>query len=177
MSTRTTVASLLNANAGISSADLQPLLANDAYCTAANAELARLDNVVAANDALNAASENLVATIHLFSGAVGNLRAIAKRFPETSTYIAEAVRQVQLAMGVVKGNVPAVVPPAIPTRAGVSVPAASSTVPTPPSIAPWSPAVSYSLGTEVTFNAATYTATAPSLNQVPPNTLFWTVKP
>jgi hypothetical protein len=121
MSQPTTVQSLVTANAGTSASDLQPLLSNDAFCSAANAELAILDRTIAATSALNDKTENLTAGIQTFAGAMGHLRAISKRFPETSTFIAEAVKQVQLAMSVVKGNVPA-------TRAGVEVPAASSTL-------------------------------------------------
>ena len=132
----TTVQSLISANAGPAASDLQPLLANDAFCSAANAELKVLDNTAAANAALNAKSEDLVSGIHAFAGAVNSLRGVAKRFPETSTYIAEAVKQVQLAMGVVKGNVPKVVttpPTPIPTPNTTP-----TTVPPTPTVTPHS---------------------------------------
>jgi hypothetical protein len=107
------------------------LLANDAFCSAANAELKTLDNAVVANAALSEKSENLVTAIHTFAGAVGSLRAIAKRFPETSTYVAEAVKQVQLAMGVVKGNVPKTNPAPTPAPAPSPAPVPPTPVPAP----------------------------------------------
>jgi hypothetical protein len=125
----TTVQSLVSANAGTSASDLQPLLANDAFCSAANAELKALDNAVAANAALSEKSENLTSAIHTFAGAMGSLRAIAKRFPETSNYVAEAVKQVQLAMGVVKGNVPKTNP--VPTPVPAPVPPTPVPAPKP----------------------------------------------
>ena|ERR1700676_1167426 len=127
----TTVQSLVSANAGPAAGDLQPLLANDAFCSAANAELKTLDNAVVANAALSEKSENLVTAIHTFAGVVGSLRAIAKRFPETSTYVAEAVKQVQLAMGVVKGNVPKTNPAPTPVPSPAPSPVPPTPVPAP----------------------------------------------
>jgi len=162
----TTVQSLVTANAGTSASDLQPLLANDAFCSAANAELAILDRAIAATSALNDKTENLTAGIQTFAGAMGSLRAIAKRFPETSTQIAEAVKQVQSAMGVVKGNIPKESTATV-TRTGDGSPTAGDTT--------WYPTPWYAPGNVVISNGVSYTCLVGNRNQAPPNPEFWTV--
>jgi hypothetical protein len=98
----TTVQSIIgkDANAG----DLTPLSRNDTFTAAANAELATIEDAAERAQVLAAKNENLTGTISTFSTAVGSLRAIGKRFPESAKFIDEAIKQTQLAMGVVKDN-------------------------------------------------------------------------
>lgn len=109
-------------------ADLTALSSNDAFRTAIDAEFATLAD--AADRAQLAASKNedLAGVVALFSSAVGSLRAIAKRFPESVAAITEALRHTQIAMGLVRGNTPATAQAPV---AGAQ-PAARSTVPPPP---------------------------------------------
>lgn len=113
-----------NTNGG----DLAPLLANDAYTRAANAELACAHDAAAATAAAMAVDDNYRGVIDAFVKATSGLREIAKRFPEVSKFIDEAIKQVQLAMSACAGNpVPKVSPatvPVVPTPA----PAPSSAV-------------------------------------------------
>jgi hypothetical protein len=84
--------------------DLAPLVANDNFRKAADAELVLLDDAATKAQALAAKNEDLQGVVAMFSAAIGSLRAIAKRFPEANVPVAEAIKQVQLAMGLVKDN-------------------------------------------------------------------------
>jgi len=110
---------LINDTAGPLSGDLQPLASNDTYRTAVDAELAALDRAANAATLLNAKDENLRATVQLFAGSIRALRAISKQYPEAANYVAEAVRQVQLSMSVVRNN-PLPLTPTTPAKPGAT---------------------------------------------------------
>jgi len=115
-----TLQSIIDATAGPGSSDLQPLVANETYRSAVDAELVVLDAKEQATAAIAAKSDDLTSTVQLFAGAMRGLRGIAKRFPESSAFITEAIKQTQLAMGAVANNptpAPAVVTAPTPTAA------------------------------------------------------------
>jgi hypothetical protein len=91
--------------------ELQPLLNNTAYVTAVNAELARLHAAKVAADALAERQEDLISVATIFSTVMGFLNNMLARFPVAAPYIQEAIKQIQLAMGVLEGNVPPVPAP------------------------------------------------------------------
>lgn len=112
-----TLQSIIDATAGPGSSDLQPLIGNEAYRSAVDAELVVLDAKEQATAAIAAKSDDLTSTVQLFAGAMRGLRGIAKRFPESSAFINEAIKQTQLAMGVVANNpTPAPTPTAAATQ-------------------------------------------------------------
>jgi hypothetical protein len=94
-------------NHSSSPSELSALAANDTYSRAVNAELDLRYRAATSAAALAAAQEDLAGTVTLFSGAVAAARAVAARFPECAKDISDAIRSLQLAMGVVKYNVPA----------------------------------------------------------------------
>jgi hypothetical protein len=113
----TTLQSHIAAVAGTASGDLQPLLANSTFTTRVNAELALRDDAAEKSAAVNALSDDLASAVQPFASACTALRAIVKRFPETSIPIAEAIKQTQTAMGVLVYNVPPASTPApVPTK-------------------------------------------------------------
>jgi hypothetical protein len=112
--------------AGPSTSDLAPLLANETYRRAVDAELAARDASATAAAAVVARGEDLYTGVHPFAAAMGSLRAVSKRFPETSKLIDEAVKAVQQAMGIVAYNPPPLTP----------VPPAPTPTPTPVAVAP-----------------------------------------
>jgi hypothetical protein len=104
--------------------ELQPLLNNAAYVSAVNAELLRLHNAKVAADALAERQEDLISVATIFSTVMGFLNNMLARFPVAAPYIQEAIKQIQLAMGVLEGNVPAPTP--APGPAPASRPASAS---------------------------------------------------
>jgi hypothetical protein len=108
-----------------SSADLAPLAANDTFSAAANKELATLEDAAERAQAAAAKNEDLTGVVTTFSSAVTSLRAIHARFPETAAPIAEAIKQTQIAMGMVKDN-------PVPVKAAVAPPATASKIAPPP---------------------------------------------
>jgi hypothetical protein len=99
----TTLQSIITSS-GTGSGDLAPLAANTTFSNSVNAELAARDAVVLATEARAARTEDLVAGVALFAGAMRSIRAVAKRFPETSKFMDEAAKQVQGAMGAAAYN-------------------------------------------------------------------------
>jgi hypothetical protein len=99
----TTLSTLISAS-GTGSGDLAPLAANTTFERSVNAELAARDAVVLATEARAARTEDLVAGVSLFAGAMRSIRAVAKRFPETSKFMDEAAKQTQAAMGAAAYN-------------------------------------------------------------------------
>ena len=122
--------------AGPSTSDLAPLLANETFRRAVDAELAARDASATAAAAVVARGEDLYTGVQPFAAAMGSLRAVAKRFPETSKLIGEAVTLVQQAMGIVAYNPPPLTPvPPAPTPTPTPVAVAPKPVP-PPTPAP-----------------------------------------
>jgi hypothetical protein len=99
----TTLQSIITSS-GTGSGDLAPLAANTTFSNSVNAELAARDAVVLATEARAARTEDLVAGVALFAGAMRSIRAVAKRFPETSKFMDEAAKQTQAAMGAAAYN-------------------------------------------------------------------------
>src|ERR1700691_1505678 len=99
----TTLQSLISAS-GTNSGDLAPLAANTTFERSVNAELAARDAVVVATEARTARSEDLISAVSLFAGAMRSIRAVAKRFPETSKFMDEAAKQTHAAMGAAAYN-------------------------------------------------------------------------
>jgi phage portal protein BeeE len=98
-------------NRSPNAADLSALGANDTYSRRVNEELALRADASAKADALAAKNEDLLSVVTLFSNAVAATRAVMTRFTEASPYIQEALKQIQLAMGVISDNpVPAPAP-------------------------------------------------------------------
>jgi hypothetical protein len=100
----TTLQSHINSTAGISAADLSPLVANDTYRSAVDRELALREAATVAAAAALAREDELLSATQPFATAMGAIRAIAKRFPETAKFMDEAAKAVQAAMGVVAYN-------------------------------------------------------------------------
>jgi hypothetical protein len=105
----TTVQSLITASG---SSDLAPLAANDTFTRIANVELAARDANAAAAEAAVARTEEVSSAVNLFASAMRSVRAVAKRFPETSKFTDEAAKQLSLAMSAVAYN-----PQPLPTDA------------------------------------------------------------
>jgi hypothetical protein len=85
-------------------ADLSALGANDTYSRRVNEELALRADASAKADALAAKNEDLLSVVSMFSNAVSATRAVMTRFTEATPYIQEALKQIQLAMGVITDN-------------------------------------------------------------------------
>ncbi len=126
------------ATMGPSSADLQPLAANETYRRAVDAELAAREASAAAAAAVAERTENLYSGVRPFATAMSAIRAVAKRFPETSKHMDDAAKSVQAAMGIVAYNPPTLTPAAqlpgtdvkpLPT---VTATGATPTAPVPP---------------------------------------------
>jgi len=100
----TTLSAYVNEVAGKNAGDLQPLVANDTYSRAVNAELTSRAATVTATAAELARHEDVSSGVAAFSTAMGAIRAVAKRFPETAKHMDDAAKSVQLAMGVVAYN-------------------------------------------------------------------------
>jgi hypothetical protein len=119
--------------AGPSTSDLAPLLANETYRKAVDTELAARDAAATAAAAVVSRGDDLYTGVQPFAAAMGSLRAVAKRFPETSKLIGEAATLVQQAMGIVAYNPPPLTP--VPTPVVV----APKPVPPPPPAPPPAP--------------------------------------
>lgn len=126
------------ATMGPSSADLQPLVANETYRRAVDAELAAREASAAAAAAVAERTENLYSGVWPFATAMSAIRAVAKQFPETSKHMDDAAKSVQAAMGIVAYNPPTLTPAAqlpgtdvkpLPT---VTATGATPTAPVPP---------------------------------------------
>lgn len=126
------------ATMGPSSADLQPLAANETYRRAVDAELAAREASAAAAAAVAERTENLYSGVWPFATAMSAIRAVAKRFPETSKHMDDAAKSVQAAMGIVAYNPPTLTPAAqlpgtdvkpLPTVTAIG---ATPTAPVPP---------------------------------------------
>jgi hypothetical protein len=102
----TTLQSYINSTTGPAASDLAPLVANETYRRAVDAELSARENAAAAAAAVSDREEHLANGVQPFANAAGALRAVAKRFPETSKHIEDAVHSLQLAMGLVAYNPP-----------------------------------------------------------------------
>src|ERR1700677_3885655 len=89
------------------SSDLSALAANDNFSRSANEELRLRAEAADKSAASLAYQEDLLGVVTMYSTAISAVRAVAVRFPETSQYVNEAVKQIQLSMGFVKNNVPA----------------------------------------------------------------------
>ena len=100
------------ATMGPSSADLQPLAANETYRRAVDAELAAREASAAAAAAVAERTEDLYSGVRPFATAMSAIRAVAKRFPETSKHMDDAAKSVQAAMGIVAYNPPTLTPAA-----------------------------------------------------------------
>ena len=87
----------------------------------------------AAAAAVVSRGDDLYTGVQPFAAAMGSLRAVAKRFPETSKLIGEAATLVQQAMGIVAYNPPPLTP--VPTPVVV----APKPVPPPPPAPPPAP--------------------------------------
>jgi hypothetical protein len=126
-----TLQSLIS-DSGAGSGDLSPLAANTTFERAVNAELTARDAAATAAEKLAARTDDLASGVATFSGAMRALRAVSKRYPETSKFIDEAVKQVQLSMGAVAYN-----PQPLPGEKGApaTTPATPAT-PTPLTTAP-----------------------------------------
>ena|ERR1700733_1226452 len=114
-----------------SSADLAPLGQNDCFTRAANDEVRILDDAAAKAQAAAAKTESLQSVVSMFSTACSALRAISARFPEASVPIAEAIKQTQLAMALVKDNPPPPVKAVAPPPPPPPLPARPVPPPTP----------------------------------------------
>ena len=107
----TTLQSYINSTTGSAASDLAPLVANETYRRAVDAELSARENAAAAAAAVSDREEHLANGVQPFANAAGALRAVAKRFPETSKHIEDAVHSLQLAMGLVAYNPPPISAP------------------------------------------------------------------
>lgn len=125
--------------AGSNAADLSPLAANVTYSKAVNAELAARDTAAAAAAAVVARDTDLYTGVQPFAAAMGGLRSVAKRFPETAKLIEEAAKLVQQAMGIVAYNPPPLTLPVPPTPAPTPTPTPATPPPTPAPAAPVAP--------------------------------------
>lgn len=85
-------------------ADLSALGANETYSRRVNEELALRADASAKAEALAAKNEDLLSVVSMFSNAITSTRAVMTRFTEATPYIQEALRQIQLAMGVISDN-------------------------------------------------------------------------
>jgi len=99
-----TLQSYINATAGPNAADLSPLVTNDTYRKAVDQELAVREAATTAATAAAAREADLFSGVQPFASAMGAIRTIAKRFPETSKHMDDAAKAVQAAMGVVAYN-------------------------------------------------------------------------
>jgi hypothetical protein len=126
--------------AGPNASDLAPLAANATYSKAVNAELAARDTAAVAAAAVVARDTDLYTGVQPFAAAMGGLRSVAKRFPETVKLIEEAAKLVQQAMGIVAYNPPPLTPtPPTPTPAPAPIPIPAVPPPTPAPAAPVAP--------------------------------------
>jgi hypothetical protein len=126
--------------AGANASDLAPLAANATYSKAVDAELAAREAAATTAAAAAARGEDLYTGVQPFAGAMGSLRAVAKRFPETAKLIEEAAKLVQQAMGIVAYNPPPLTPaPPTPTPAPAPKPIPAVPPPTPAPAAPVAP--------------------------------------
>jgi hypothetical protein len=135
-----TLQSYITKVAGSSASDLTPLAANDTFRRAVDAELSARE--AQANAAAIAASrlDDLYSSVSPFASAMGAIRAIAKRFPETSKFMDDAAKSVQGGMGVVLYNPPSTTPvtpvtppvkPPTPPPAPLPLPTVNATGSTP----------------------------------------------
>jgi hypothetical protein len=131
----TTLQSYITQVAPSAAADLAPLVANDTYRKAVDAELAVREKASVAAAAEAARTEELHAGVAPFATAMGGIRAVAKRFPEASKFTDEAAKQMQLAMGAVAYN-PQPLPTEKPASETPTVNATGATPPPPPPPAP-----------------------------------------
>jgi hypothetical protein len=123
--------------AGSNASDLAPLAANVTYSKAVDAELAAREVAATTAAAAAARGEDLYTGVQPFAGAMGSLRAVAKRFPETAKLIEEAAKLVQQAMGIVAYNPPPLTPaPPTPVPAPATPPVAPKPIPVVPPVTP-----------------------------------------
>ena len=99
---------------------LGPLVANDTYRRAVDAELALREDASNKAAALASKTEELSGVVSMFASAVALVKLIAVKFPEAEPYIVEAIKQIQLAMAVIKDNPVPPVPAPGPTPALVN---------------------------------------------------------
>lgn len=90
------------------SGDLSPLASNPTFSKNAELQFAQQQDAaeksaIAADKAIavTEANNDLIYSVGLFSSAVGALKEISMRFPETSVPITEALKQTKIAMGLV----------------------------------------------------------------------------
>jgi hypothetical protein len=129
------------------SGDLSPLASNPTFSKNAELQFAQQQDAaeksaIAADKAIavTEANNDLIYSVGLFSSAVGALKEISMRFPETSVPITEALKQTKIAMGLVHREIDYLAPAApLYSPAPAVLPAPISPRPTPADVVYGSP--------------------------------------